>query len=748
MFRRLLLALSAVALACWSFAPVAAQQTEPRIALVIGNAGYPGGALPTALNDAGLVAEALRSIGFEIVEGADLTQGDILRLARDFLAKVEASGPDTIALVYFAGHGVTFEGDNFLLGIDARLDRDSDIPLQGVRMSDLLRALGGAPARAKIMVLDASRPQPFAIQGLALGLEAVEPPIGMLMSYAAAPGTQAPDGPGPYGAFATAIAEMVRAPGADLDGIFTRVRTRTHQITDGRQTPWHVSAIGDQIVLVPADAAPPAAAPGAGVAVVAPPLREHRPMREIGLEEAYGLAIEMDTLDGYVSFVQTYPQSPYSERVWAIIRARREALAWMRATQFDTPEAYWTYLRRYPNGIYAYDAERRLRRLSAPVAPPLGFAMVEFADVPMALADEPTQYVEVYRVGPPPPRVLIAPPPAYFVSLPPPRRIGPRVLPAMVAPLAMIPRLAPAPRMGPRPGWRPPLGSTVVVRPPGPGFGPRPPGTTPPGVLTPPRPMPGVVTRPPASPPLAPGAALPPRPAPGVVTRPPGAPPPPAPGAVVPPRPAPGVVTRPPGSPPPAPGVVTRPPGTPPPPGVVSRPPGSPPPGVVTRPPGSPPPPPPGVVSRPPGSPPPPGVITRPPGSPPPPPGVVSRPPGSPPPGTGIPPRPSPGVGTPPPPRPAMAPPPQRPVTAPPPPRPAMAPPPQRPAAAPPPPRPAMAPPPPPRPAAPPPPPPPRVAAPPPRPPPPPAAAPPRPAPAPARPSCPPGKTFQNGQCR
>ena len=67
MFRRILLALSALALACWSLAPVAAQQTEPRIALVIGNAGYPAGALPTALNDAGLVAEALRSIGFDIV---------------------------------------------------------------------------------------------------------------------------------------------------------------------------------------------------------------------------------------------------------------------------------------------------------------------------------------------------------------------------------------------------------------------------------------------------------------------------------------------------------------------------------------------------------------------------------------------------------------------------------------------------------------------------------------------------------
>ncbi len=94
-----------------------------------------------------LVAEALRSIGFEIVEGADLSQTDLVRTYRDFLAKVEASGPDTLAFVYFSGHALSFEGENFLLGVDARLARDSDIPIEGVRMSDLLRPFADSPAR-------------------------------------------------------------------------------------------------------------------------------------------------------------------------------------------------------------------------------------------------------------------------------------------------------------------------------------------------------------------------------------------------------------------------------------------------------------------------------------------------------------------------------------------------------------------------------------------------------------------------
>ena len=61
---------------------------------------------------------------------------------------------------------------------------------------------------------------------------------------------------------------------------------------------------------------------------------------------------------------------PIKAGIWAMIRARREALAWMRAIEINSPQSYWTYLRRYPRGMYAYDAERRLRRLGAPFAPP------------------------------------------------------------------------------------------------------------------------------------------------------------------------------------------------------------------------------------------------------------------------------------------------------------------------------------------------------------------------------------------
>jgi uncharacterized caspase-like protein len=653
--RMMLLALCAMTLAIGGGLLASAQQTEPRIALVIGNASYGPGALPTALNDAGLVAEALRSVGFEIMEGGDVPQPDMLRLFRDFNAKVDAAGPDALAFVYFAGQALTFEGETYLLGVDARLARESDIPIEAVRLSDLLRPLADSPARAKVLMIDAARPLSFRPQGrgLAPGLDAIEAPQGMLIAYSSAPGTVAPDNPaGPYGAYATAIAEMLRAPGIDVDTAFTHIRSRTHLSTEGRQTPWHVSNLGEQIELVPPGAATADAPPP-------PPRRVAQPMRMLEPDEAYSLAIENDSLDSYVEFVDAYPQHPYSERVWAMIRARREAMTWMRALEINTPEAYWTYLRRYPNGIYAYDAERRLRRLRAAMAPPPNFALLALAGVPLALRGEPREYRPVYRVGPPPPRRLMRPPPAFLASLPPPPRRGERGLPRMSTPIPVVPQLAPAPRRGPPPGaGRPPTG-------PGTASAPNivPPGTVPPPGGPPPR----------GRPPAGPGTATAPNVAPPAGGPPPGGPPP-----------------R--GRPPAGPGTATAPNVAPPPGGTPpqGRPPGQ---GTATVPNVAPPPGGPPPRGRPPGQ----GTATAPNVTPPPavpPPGRQGRPPGAPPPGQ---------AAKPPSPPPAGVPPPQRGAPPPPPPRVASPPPPARPA-----------PPPPPKPAAPPPPPPPRVAAPPP----------------------------------
>jgi uncharacterized caspase-like protein len=433
-----------LAAAAAAIMPASAQQ---RIALVVGNSAYERGAVRTALADAGLVAEALNGIGFEIIEGADLNQADLRRTLRDFLGRVEAAGQDTIVFVYFAGYGLEFEGETYLVPTDARLARDSDIPIEAVRISDLIRPLSGTAAMAKVVVLDAARPLPFTLS-IAPGLAPTEAPPGMLIAYSSAPSTYAEDGDQPYGAYASALAEMLREPGLDLDTIFTEARVRTHELTQGRQTPWHVAALAEGIVLVPGGVpadAPASAMAAQGVAPVPRVVRrQYRPMREIDPEEAYGLAVEMDTLPAYEEYVETYPDSPYAPQMWGMIRSRRESMYWMRARDYDAPEAYWTYLQTYPDGIYAADARRRLRRQSALTEPPRGFAPMRFRDVSPPLAREPREHVKVYAPVQRLPQNFIKPRPAAFSALPPPPPPrGPKLLPA--------PTGLPDSRMGPPP---------------------------------------------------------------------------------------------------------------------------------------------------------------------------------------------------------------------------------------------------------------------------------------------------------
>jgi uncharacterized caspase-like protein len=124
MISRLIAVTAGFVLALWmQAAPVSAQQAAARLGFVVGNAEYAHAPLSAALDDAGLVAEALRSVGFEVTEGANLTQVDFVRSFRDFLSKLEAAGPDAVGFVYVSGYGFAFEGDNYLVAVDARLDR-------------------------------------------------------------------------------------------------------------------------------------------------------------------------------------------------------------------------------------------------------------------------------------------------------------------------------------------------------------------------------------------------------------------------------------------------------------------------------------------------------------------------------------------------------------------------------------------------------------------------------------------------
>src|SRR6266436_153417 len=228
----------------------AAQQQEKRIALVVGNGAYAKSPLATAANDAGLIAQTLQAAGFDVVGARDL-DGDTLRKSfRDFIQKAESSGPGTVAMVYLAGYGMQVAGENYFIPVDSALSRDVDIPIEGLRISDYTRQLASLPLKASIVVLDAARQQRFIEGGqpIASGLALVEPDPHMLIAFNAAPGTVAPAEPGPYGAYAQSLAEMIRTGGLPLPELFDRVRLRVNEASKGAQVPWHAHKLDTNFV--------------------------------------------------------------------------------------------------------------------------------------------------------------------------------------------------------------------------------------------------------------------------------------------------------------------------------------------------------------------------------------------------------------------------------------------------------------------------------------------------------------------
>ena len=359
-----------------------AQQPEKRIALVVGNAAYSKSPLATAANDAGLIAQTLQAAGFDVIGARDL-DGDTLRKSfRDFINKAEASGPDTVAMVYLAGYGLQLAGDNYFVPVDSAINRDTDVPIEALRVGDYVRQLGSLPLKAGIVVLDAARQQPFVTGQIASGLALVEADPRMLIAFNAAPGTVAPAEQGPYGIYAQSLAEMIRTGGLPLPEVFNRLRLRVNEASKGAQVPWDSQKVDTPFVFFERAPDAPAPAPPDQVAAI-----RDKPISDLGVQEAYTAAVERDTLQGYEDFLGAYASDPLAKRVRAIVAARREAITWRRTYRTDTPNAYWSYLQRYPRGPHATDARRRLAILTAPLEPPPTFDVIDY-DVPPPLPEE------------------------------------------------------------------------------------------------------------------------------------------------------------------------------------------------------------------------------------------------------------------------------------------------------------------------------------------------------------------------
>jgi uncharacterized caspase-like protein len=277
---------------------------EKRVALVIGNSAYRNVApLPNPVNDGAAFAATLKAAGFDVVDSRqDLPAAETRRALRDFADRARDAD---IAVVYYAGHGMEVDGTNYLIPVDAKLERDTDVFDEAFSLDRVLLAI--EPARQlRLVILDACRDNPFAkvmkrtvaSRAIGRGLAKVEPTSpNTLIAYSAKAGSTALDGDSKNSPFTTALVRHIATPGLDVRKAFGFVRDDVLKDTSYKQEPFVYGSLGgDDVALVPAR--PSVATPASN------PQAETR--------RDYELALQIGNKDALNAFLAQYPDGFYA----------------------------------------------------------------------------------------------------------------------------------------------------------------------------------------------------------------------------------------------------------------------------------------------------------------------------------------------------------------------------------------------------------------------------------------------------
>ena len=288
---------------------------DKRVAFVVGNSKYQN-VIPLAnpANDAAAITELFKKAAFHVVESRrDLNNIDMRRALRDFTEKARDAD---IAVIYYAGHGIEVDGTNYLIPVDAALERDTDAYDEAIALDRILQAIEPAK-QLRLVILDACRDNPFAkkmkrtvaSRALGRGLAGVEPARpNTLIAFAAKGGSTAADGDVKNSPFTLALLKYLARPGLELGKAFRLVRDDVMDATGNKQEPFVYGSMGgNDVALVPAPAAPSTAGSGA----------------QAEIRRDYELAERVGTREAWDSFVASYPVGFYTD----LAKAQRNKLA-------------------------------------------------------------------------------------------------------------------------------------------------------------------------------------------------------------------------------------------------------------------------------------------------------------------------------------------------------------------------------------------------------------------------------------
>jgi uncharacterized caspase-like protein len=224
-----------------------------RIALIIGNGHYPDASAPLAqpINDARSLTAALRHDGFQVDVVEDARKDDIARAVARLKSKIR---PDSVVMLYFGGYGVQVRGESYMIPVDATIWKEADVRRDGVSIESVLDMMKESGARAKLVVVDASRRNPYErrFRAFSHGLAPINAPDNALILSSATPGQVADDSDGQHSVL---MAELLQNldPQSGVETSFNKTRVAITRASEGEQVPSVSSSLLEDVRFGAAD---------------------------------------------------------------------------------------------------------------------------------------------------------------------------------------------------------------------------------------------------------------------------------------------------------------------------------------------------------------------------------------------------------------------------------------------------------------------------------------------------------------
>ncbi len=216
---------------------------QQRIALVIGNGDYKTNPLSNPVNDAHLMADNLKKLGFEVILKTDASQQIMDDAIEQLGRKLEQGG---VGLFFYAGHAMQSKGRNYLIPVGSRLQREKDLKYKAVDSGMVLDEMSNAHNGLNIVIFDACRDNPLSrkFRTASRGLSRLDNTLtGLLLAYSTAPGTVASDGDGKNSPYTKALVKAMNQPGLPLEMVFKETLKQVKKTTRGKQIPWFNSSV-------------------------------------------------------------------------------------------------------------------------------------------------------------------------------------------------------------------------------------------------------------------------------------------------------------------------------------------------------------------------------------------------------------------------------------------------------------------------------------------------------------------------